>query len=145
MPGTASKLATHAAAASNTTAKTASGRSRHTVRRSTTEMRGILLFPHEPRVGRSETPLQLGAHFLGDAHCVDAIADDLRADEDNELGASLALGGVSEEIAERQLIHDGQTGALLVRALADQAGQQYGLAARDRDRAFHAALRHRRR
>src|SRR5689334_7910133 len=99
-------LATHAATAATMMAKAASGRSRHTVRRSTTEIRGILLFPHEPRVGRPETPLQLRAHLLGDAHCVNAVANDLRADEDDELGARLALRGVAQQVAKWKLVDD---------------------------------------
>src|SRR4029077_20616925 len=128
-PGATITLTTQAATAARATMQTASGRSRHTVRRSTTEMRGIGLFPQEARIGRAETPLQLGAHLLGDAHRIDAVADDLRADEDDQLGALFGPVGVSEQVADRQLVDDRKAGALLVGALADQAGQQHGLAA----------------
>src|SRR4051794_13090605 len=98
------------------------------------------------RLRRAETAAQLGAQLLGDAHRVDAVADDLRPDEDDQLGALDPLGVAADQLAEfTELIHQRNVGAVGAGALADQAGKQHGLPGRHSDRAFHLALRHRRR
>src|SRR5947207_11957006 len=97
-PGAAMRLTTHAATAAATTPHAASGRSRQPARRSPTEIGDISLFLHEARIGGADPPLQLGAHLLGDAHRIDAVANDLRSDEDDQLGPLLASGGIAEQI-----------------------------------------------
>src|SRR5262245_8415483 len=91
------------------------------------------------------------AHFrpqlLGDEMRVDVVADDLRADEDDQLGPQRAVGPVREGGAKRarQLIEHGDAGRTALLALADQSGKKHRLPAGDRYRALDAALRHRRR
>ena len=59
---------------------------------------------------------------------------------------SLFLSVVADRPADvAELVDERHAGAAVVLPLADQAGEQHGLAARDRDRALDPALRHRRR
>src|SRR6478672_3423343 len=88
-PGAAPRLTAQAASAAAIIAHAASGRSRQDARRSPTGIGDISLFLHEARIGGAEPPLQLGAHLLGDPHRVNAVADDLRPDKDDQLGALL--------------------------------------------------------
>ena len=92
----------------------ASGRSRHAVQAVETgnAQASRLLLHAIARVGGAEPPSQLGAHLLGDAHRIDAVADDLRPDEDDQLGALLGLVVVAEQLAElAELVDDRQAGA----------------------------------
>src|SRR5262249_9135198 len=77
---------------------------------------------------------------------VDAVANDLRPYENDELGPHQAIGALGEGAAEQawQLIKQRKAAAAALLPLADQARQQDGLAARDRDRALDLALRDRR-
>src|SRR5258705_4823957 len=125
-------LATMAMSASSATAQISSTRA---------IARGSLL--SIDRLRGAELAAQLGAQFLGDAHCVDAVADDLRPDEDDQFGALRRLGVAADQLAEiAELIHQRNAGAVAAGVLADQAGEQHGLPAGDTDRAFHFSLRH---
>src|SRR4051812_22208941 len=64
------------------------------------------------RVGGAQPAAQLGAQLLGHAHRIDAVADDLRADEDDKLGALCALVVAAEQLAEfAELVDQRQAGA----------------------------------
>src|SRR5262245_8847550 len=77
---------------------------------------------------------QFGAQLLGHEMRVDAVADDLRPYEDDQLGAGQAIGPVGKDAAQRtrQLVEQRQAGAAALLPLADEAGQQNGLAAGNR-------------
>src|SRR5689334_344913 len=91
---------------------------------------------------RLDRPAQLGAQFLGNEVRIDAVANDLRPDEDDELGAHDRLVLVREDVADLgDLIEDRDAVAIDLGAFLDQAGQQHRLPARDRDRALDLALR----
>src|SRR5882762_3174116 len=96
--------------------------------------------------GRGNVSAQFRSQFFSDDMRVRTISDDLRANEDDQLGT---LGGVAlmaERIAEpRDLIEPGNSAAVAALLFADQSSQQHGLAGRHRDRALDPPLRHRRR
>src|SRR6476659_5995994 len=71
------------------------------------------------------------------------VADDLRPDEDDELGALHRLVLVRERVTEQagQLIEHRNAVAPEVLRLADETGEQHGLAVGDAERAAHFALR----
>src|SRR5262249_165742 len=80
--------------------------------------------------------------FLGHAARIDAVADDLRANEDDQLGSLPAASVVGKGIADPiQLFEDWNAGSAAVLGFADQAGEQDGLAACNRDRTPDLALR----
>src|SRR5215213_584114 len=144
-PGATIRLAMQAAGASSAIAIAASGRSRHPARRSTIE-RSAMLLPVETRVRGPDPAAQLRAHLLGDAHRVDTVADDLRPDEDDQLGALSGFVVAADQLAKlAELIDQRNAAAAVLLTLADQSGEQNRLTARNRDRAFDAALRHGRR
>src|SRR5262245_5971291 len=91
-------------------------------------------------------PAQLGAQLLGYEMSVDAIANDLRPYEYDELGPHQPIIALREGTCEGagQLAKDRKAAAAALLPLADQAGEQDGLASRDRDRALDLALRDRR-
>src|SRR5580700_4740125 len=76
---------------------------------------------------------------------IDTIANDLRADENDELGTGDRPGLMREGVAQLgNLIEQRDAAAIELLLLLDQACQQYGLAVRDRNRALDLALRNRR-
>src|SRR5215813_11506644 len=87
-------------------------------------------------------PAQLGAQLLGDEMSVDAIPDDLRPYENDQLGPHQPVIALREGASEsaRQLIKERKATATALLPLADQASEQDGLASRDRDRALDLAL-----
>src|SRR5262249_39951308 len=89
------------------------------------------------RLGACGSP-QFRTEFLGHDMRIDTVADDLRPDEDDELGADEPIGAVGKDAAERarQLVEQGDATAAALLALADEAGQQHGLAVGDRNRAL---------
>src|SRR5262245_24685962 len=93
------------------------------------------------RLGASR-PTQLRAQLLGYEMSIDAIANDLRPYEDDQLGPHQPIGAFREEA--RNLIKDRKAAAAALLPLADKTGEQDGLAACDRDRALDLALRDRR-
>src|SRR5207248_5771205 len=93
-----------------------------------------------------QPPVHLGAQLLGDHVGVDRVADDLRADEDDQLGAADRLILVGEEVAyRRQLVEQRNAGPGDVLSVADEPGEQHRLSALHRDRALDPALGHGRR
>src|SRR6266853_2581257 len=83
---------------------------------------------------------QLGPQLLGDKMRVDGVANDLRADENDELGAGDPLVLMREGVAQPgNLVEQRDAAAVEVLLLLNQSGQQYGLAARDRNRALDLA------
>src|SRR5215470_5037236 len=96
---------------------------------------------------RARRAAQLRAQLLGDEMGIDAVADDLRPDENDQLGALEAVGLLRECAAERvgKLAEQGDAARAALLALADKTGEQHGLAAHHRDRALDPALRHGRR
>src|SRR5690606_42122521 len=71
---------------------------------------------------------------------VGAVADDLRADEDDQLGALGAVALMPEGIAEAgNLVEHGKRVAGAALLLADQARQQHGLAVGDRRSEEHTS------
>ena len=73
---------------------------------------------------------------------VSRIADHLRADEDDELGAFEALVGTSEQISPRigSLVEDRHAAFVVVSLLADKPPEHHHLPAVDRDGARDLAL-----
>src|SRR5213595_2915088 len=106
-------------------------------RRAKLKMRGMMrLNLAHPiiRVRGTQASAQLGAQLFGDAHGIDTVAHNLRPDEDDEFGALRDLAVGAEQLAElAELIDQRQTAAAVLGPLADQAGEQHCLAARDRD------------
>src|SRR6267154_1975984 len=100
----------------------------------------------EVRRHRLDRAAQLGAQLLGHEMGVDTVANDLRPDEYDELGARDRPRLMRKEIAQLgNLIKHRNARAVELGALLDQPRQQHGLAARDRHRALDLALRHGRR
>src|SRR5215471_1481061 len=102
------------------------------------------------RLGRARYRLRLAvfaaaharAQFLRHRGRVDAVADHLRPNEDNQLGAGERLlvqraGGIAQE---RDLIEERNAVARAALSLGDQAGEQHGLPGDDRNRTLDAAL-----
>src|SRR5215510_6133065 len=87
-------------------------------------------------------PAQFGAQFLSHEMSVDAIANDLRPYENDELGPDQSIGAFREKTGN--LIKDRKAAAAALLPLADEASEQDGLATCDRDRALDLALRDRR-
>src|SRR5215510_15386390 len=99
---------------------------------------------HRPTRRHADSAEQLGPQFLCHDVSIDAVADHLRSDEDDELGAVDHLGAMREGVAQpRNLIEQRYSAAIAGMALADQTRQQHGLPARDGDRALDLALGHR--
>src|SRR5712671_7675694 len=88
-------------------------------------------------------PAQLGAQLLGDEMRVNAIPNDLRPYENDELGPHQTIVAFRKGASQNagQLIKDRKSTAAALLPLADEAGEQHGLAACDRDRALDLALR----
>src|SRR5215208_368568 len=80
--------------------------------------------------------------FLGHHPGVEAVPDQLRPDEDDELGALLVARGSAEEVAqELDVAKPRYPRFALILALADEPAEEDGLPAHDRDRRAHAPLR----
>src|SRR5262249_46091728 len=83
------------------------------------------------------------AQLFRDLVGVDAVANDLRADEDDELGAVDGAVVVAEQLAQgAELVEQRQAGPAARLRLGDQPAEQHGLAVGDRDRALHPPLPH---
>src|SRR5215468_12049272 len=81
------------------------------------------------------TAAQLRPQFLRYAIGIEAVANNLRADEDDELGPGCLLVLMREGIAQSlDFIQQWNSAAISVLLLADQSGQQNGLPAGHRDR-----------
>src|SRR5262249_60010282 len=101
--------------------------------------------PVHDRAGTSHR-LQLVAEFLGDRAGIDAVSNQLRPDEDDDLGSRPAVVGGAEQAAQTPDVAQPRYSVPRVpRAVADQAAEQYGLPAHCRDRRMNAPLRDRRR
>src|SRR6266478_6645620 len=89
---------------------------------------------------------QLGAQLLGNEMRVNAIPNDLRPYENDQLGPHQPVGAFREGASQNagQLIKEREAAAAALLPLADEAGEQDGLATCDRDRALDLALRNRR-
>src|SRR5258707_11062526 len=91
---------------------------------------------------RSDAAAQLGAQFLRNKAGVHAVANDLRADEDDELGSAVRFVLVREGVTQiLNLIEQRNAAAVEILLLLNQARQQHGLAARNPDRALDLPLR----
>src|SRR3569833_867090 len=94
----------------------------------------------------ADAAAQLRAQFLGDVVGIGAIADDLRPDEDDQLGSRAGLVLMREGVAESgNLVEYRDAVAASVLLLADQARQQFCLPGCDRDRALDPPFGDRRR
>src|SRR3977135_1218039 len=89
---------------------------------------------------------QLGAQLLGDEMRVNAIPNDLRPYENDELSPHQTIGAFRKGASQNagQLIQDRKATAAALLPLADQTSEQDGLASCNRDRALDLALRDRR-
>src|SRR6516165_6758355 len=77
---------------------------------------------------------------------IQAVADDLRTNEDDQLGAGSLLVLMGEDIAQPlYFVEQGNSVAVSDLLLADQAGEQHRLPGGDGDRASHPPFRNRRR
>src|SRR5262245_13094795 len=90
----------------------------------------------------ARSPTQLGAQLLRHEVGIDAVANDLRPYENDELGSHHAVGALREGAAQQagQLIKQRKAAAAALLPLADEACKQHGLAACNRDRALDLAL-----
>src|ERR1700748_2203257 len=84
---------------------------------------------------RSDAAAQLRAQLFGDVMGVRSVADDLRPDEDDQLGPRgrlvLMRGGIATPL---DLVQHRNAAAVAILLLADQAGEQHGLPGCDRER-----------
>src|ERR1700737_4176545 len=114
-------LATTAMSASSATAQSASARAFVSDRRPKPDICIARLLLAEDWLRGADLAAQLGAQFLGDVHGIDAIADDLRPDEDDQLGALGRLGVAADQLAQlAKLIHQRNAGAIAAGVLADE-------------------------
>src|SRR5262249_34359141 len=83
----------------------------------------------------------LCAQLLRNSIGIDAVADDLRPNEDDQLGSLHIAGIAGKQLTDtRDLIESWNALAAAILAFADQSAEQYGLAAGNSDRASHLAL-----
>src|SRR5260221_4590845 len=113
----------------------------------TRSARGPGRVDHDHGVAGADQPaVHFGAHFLRDDVGIDGVPDHRRADEQDQFGSRPRRILMREGIADAgNRIQYRNALSLLVFGLADQAREQYGLAAIDRNRTLHPALRYRRR
>src|SRR6267378_3082487 len=91
---------------------------------------------------RADGAAQLGAQFLRNKAGIHAVANDLRADEDDQYGSAVRFVLVREDVAQiLNLIEQRNAAAVEILLLLNQARQQHRLAARDPDRALDLSLR----
>src|SRR6202035_189765 len=91
-------------------------------------------------VSSDQVAPQFGAQFLGHHVSVDGIADDGRADEDDQLGAHFRAALLREQVADAgNLVEHRDALPRPIDLVADQAGEQHGLTAGDRNRALDVA------
>src|SRR5262245_28411133 len=96
---------------------------------------------HEVISARSNAAAQFRSQLFGDMVGIQAVADDLRTYENDQLGPGSLLVLMREGITKsRDFIKQGDAVAVSVLLLADQAGEQHGLPAGDRDRALDPPL-----
>src|SRR5688572_10395668 len=80
--------------------------------------------------GADQPAVHLGTHFLGDDMRIERVLDHGRTDEQDEFGSRPRTVLVQEGLRHaRDLAEEGKARLRLVVGFADQAGQQYGLAA----------------
>src|ERR1700730_9195168 len=95
---------------------------------------------------RGDTSAQFRSKLFGDDMGVRAVADDLRPDEDNQLGACRGVVLVPEGVAETgNRIEQRNPAARAVLLFADQSRQQHRLPGRHRNRALDLSFRYGRR
>src|SRR5580698_8502193 len=103
-------------------------------------------FMQAGEVTSNQVAVKLGAQLLRHHVGVDGIADDGRADEDDQLGAHFGAALLREQVADAgNLVEHRDALPRPIGLVADQAGEQDGLAAGDRNRALDAAVGDRRR
>jgi hypothetical protein len=91
-----------------------------------------------------KSALHPGAQLFRNAMSVDAVANDLWSNEDDELRALRRSGRIRKKRAKPgDLIEHGNSGAPLILGFTDEAGKQYRLAAGDRNEAAYLTLRYR--
>src|SRR5215472_11110322 len=82
---------------------------------------------HEVIGARSNAAAQFRPQFLRDMMGVRTVADDLRANEDDQLRAGSLLVLMPEGVAQmRNFIQQRNAVAVAVLLLADQSGEEYG-------------------
>src|SRR6202030_594227 len=90
----------------------------------------------------SDDAAQLGTQLFPDETGVHAVANDLRPNEDDQLGAGVRFALVREGVTQfGNLVEYRNAAAGEILLLLNQTRQQYRLAARDRDRALDLSLR----
>ena len=90
---------------------------------------------------RSQSTPQFGSQFLSDGIRIDAVPNDLRSNENDQFGPFGRSGGARKKNPDIwNIIEQGNAAAILFRLLLDEAGQQYGLTARDYDGTLDLAL-----
>src|SRR5262249_33798691 len=138
--GSANRLAATLAIAAQTIAAWMGNRDRVTGRSSVCliVMSAQLRGQRTARCLRARSPSEFGAQLFGNEVRIDAVADDLRPDEDDELGADRPVGAVREGAAERarQFVEQRDAGAAALLTLANETGHEHGLAAGDGNRAL---------
>src|SRR6266478_951097 len=90
--------------------------------------------------------MQLVSELFGHGARIDAVTDQLRPDENDDLRARLGAAGIAEQIPqELDVAQSGYSGLRFLIVFADEAAEENRLTARHRHRGMDAPLRNRRR